>query len=101
MTNIHVVTSEFKGLASIGGLIGMLATPSSLYAKNCSVASTTITATEKRAGAFVGMTNAPADVTPIVFENCTVASDVTITAPEGTDNVYVGQNINNSVVTIK
>ncbi|MBR1962052.1 MAG: hypothetical protein IKA26_03745 [Alistipes sp.] len=101
LTNVHVKNSNLKGLASIGGMIGMLATPASLYAKDCSVANTTIEATQKRAAAFVAMTNSPVDVTPIVFENCVVGSDVTITAPEGTESVYIGENYNNSTVTIK
>ena len=101
LTNVHVKNSNLKGKASIAGMIGMLATPASLYAKDCSVTNSTIEATEKRAAAYVGLCNSPANATPIAFENCTIGSDVTITAPTGTADGYIGENINGTGVTIQ
>jgi hypothetical protein len=101
LTNVHVKNSNLKGKASIAGMIGMLATPASLYAKDCSVTNSTIEATEKRAAAYVGLCNSPANATPIAFENCTIGSDVTITAPTGTADGYIGENVNGTSVTIQ
>ena len=101
LTNVHVKNSNLKGKASIAGMIGMLATPASLYAKDCSVTNSTIEATEKRAAAYVGLCNSPANATPIAFENCTIGSDVTITAPTGTADGYIGENVNGTGVTIQ
>ncbi len=101
LTNVHVKNSNLKGKATIAGMIGMLATPASLYAKDCSVTNSTIEATEKRAAAYVGLCNSPANATPIVFENCTIGSDVTITAPTGTADGYIGENVNGTGVTIQ
>ncbi|MBO5189071.1 MAG: hypothetical protein J6B59_07245, partial [Alistipes sp.] len=97
LTNVKVVDSTLAGKKSIGGFIGMLATPASLVAKDCSISNTAISASEKRAAGFIGCWNgeAPASVT---FTNCTVGADVTYTSPSLTGE-FIGENVNSTPVT--
>lgn len=74
LENVHVVNADVKGVRSVGGLVGFVASPTTLNVKNCSVEGSKISnyPVENRSGFVAGLVGRP--VGTVDATGCTVSN---------------------------